>query len=224
VHISAGAAYLTTDILADNTDPDRNPLWGPRFQLRTDDGRRPATLKTGTTTDFKDLQAFGYLAADADPELDEGAIVTGVWIGNSDFSHRLVFARTAHLIWHDYGRGHRAQCPAHRDFVRPSSPSEIDGSRARPRATHPDHDRAVHGQRPNVDTDDRTRLAIEAATGRIGSRLRRLRACHRSAATQPAGSPSRPAPLRRSSSIWSVGTSQPVGGVEPGVDRRDARH
>ena len=45
--ISPEAAYLTTDILADNTDPGQNPLWGPRFQLLTDAGRRPATLKTG---------------------------------------------------------------------------------------------------------------------------------------------------------------------------------
>ena len=57
--LSAASAYLVTDILADNTDPATNPLWGPRFQLDTDGGRRPATLKTGTTNDFKDLQAVG---------------------------------------------------------------------------------------------------------------------------------------------------------------------
>ena len=57
-------------------------------------GRRPATLKTGTTNDFRDLQAFGYLPGDPDPTVTEGAIVTGVWIGNSDFSAILeVFAR-----------------------------------------------------------------------------------------------------------------------------------
>jgi membrane peptidoglycan carboxypeptidase len=49
--LTAASAHLVTDILADNTDPATNPLWGPRFQLLTEDGtRRPATLKTGTTS------------------------------------------------------------------------------------------------------------------------------------------------------------------------------
>ena len=84
--LSEQAAYLVTDILADNTDPAQNSIWGARFQLQTDEGRRPATLKTGTTNDFRDLQAFGFLAPDADPTVPEGALVTGVWVGNSDFS------------------------------------------------------------------------------------------------------------------------------------------
>ncbi|HVM24792.1 MAG TPA: transglycosylase domain-containing protein, partial [Candidatus Limnocylindrales bacterium] len=103
--VSAASAYLVTDILADNTDPATNPLWGPRFQLQTPDGgRRPATLKTGTTNDFRDLQAMGYLAADPDPEVTDGAIVTGVWVGNSDFSAiEDVFAADGPtFIWHDY--------------------------------------------------------------------------------------------------------------------------
>ena len=55
-------------------------LRGPAsFQLQADDGRRPATLKTGTTNDFKDLQAYGYLAGNPDdPDDANGAIVTGV--------------------------------------------------------------------------------------------------------------------------------------------------
>ena len=36
--LSAQSAYLVTDILADNTDPAANPLWGPRFQLPAADG------------------------------------------------------------------------------------------------------------------------------------------------------------------------------------------
>ena len=75
-----------------------------RFQLLTSDGRRPATLKTGTTNDFRDLQAFGYLAPDPDPAQAEGALVTGVWVGNSDFSRIAdVFAADGPtFIWHDY--------------------------------------------------------------------------------------------------------------------------
>jgi membrane peptidoglycan carboxypeptidase len=102
--LSAQAAYLVTDILADNTDPAQNSIWGERFQLLTDEGRRPATLKTGTTNDFRDLQAFGYLAPDADGSVAEGAFITGVWVGNSDFSEIAdVFAADGPtFIWHDY--------------------------------------------------------------------------------------------------------------------------
>jgi len=103
--VSPASAYLVTDILADNTEPAANPLWGPRFQLETDGGRRPATLKTGTTNDFRDLQAFGYLAPNPDdPDDPTGAIVTGVWVGNSDFSPIAdVFAADGPtFIWHDY--------------------------------------------------------------------------------------------------------------------------
>jgi membrane peptidoglycan carboxypeptidase len=120
--VSAQAAYLVTDILADNTDPAQNSIWGPRFQVTTDEGRHPATLKTGTTNDFKDLQAFGYLAPDADPTVSDGAIVTGVWVGNSDNTAITgVFAADGPTyIWHDY----MAEVTAHnnlpiRDFPRP---------------------------------------------------------------------------------------------------------
>jgi membrane peptidoglycan carboxypeptidase len=126
--LSEASAYLVTDILADNTDPAANPLWGPRFALEVDGGRRPATLKTGTTNDFKDLQAFGYLAADPDPSVTEGAIITGVWIGNSDFSAiENVFAADAPTyIWHDYMAEVAAlnELPV-RDFSVPSGVAEI---------------------------------------------------------------------------------------------------
>ena len=128
--LSAASAYLVTDILADNTDPATNPLWGPRFQLQTDDGgRRPATLKTGTTNDFKDLQAYGYLAGNPDdPDDPTGAIVTGVWVGNSDFSAiQDVFAADGPtFIWHDY----MAEVAAHNelpvyDFSQPDGVTEV---------------------------------------------------------------------------------------------------
>jgi len=102
--IGEDAAFLVTNILADNTNPATNIIWGKRFQLTTAAGRRPATLKTGTTNDFRDLQAFGYLAPDPDPTVDTGAIITGVWVGNSDFSAiKDVFAADGPtFIWHDY--------------------------------------------------------------------------------------------------------------------------
>ncbi|MGI8658238.1 MAG: penicillin-binding transpeptidase domain-containing protein, partial [Candidatus Limnocylindria bacterium] len=126
--LSAASSYLVTDILADNTDPQANPLWGPRFQLETESGRRPATLKTGTTNDFRDLQAVGYLAPDADPTVSDGAIVTGVWVGNSDFSQiQDVFAADGPtFIWHDYMAEVAAlnDLPV-RDFTRPDGIVEV---------------------------------------------------------------------------------------------------
>ncbi|HUF06825.1 MAG TPA: transglycosylase domain-containing protein [Candidatus Binatia bacterium] len=127
--ISPASAYLVTDILADNTDPATNPLWGPRFQLLTDAGRRPATLKTGTTNDFRDLQAFGYLAGNPDdPDDPTGAIVTGVWVGNSDFSPiQDVFAADGPtFIWHDYMAevAELNELPMY-DFRRPDGVTEV---------------------------------------------------------------------------------------------------
>jgi penicillin-binding protein 1A len=127
--LSEQAAYLVTDILADNTDPAENSIWGARFQLTTDEGRRPATLKTGTTNDFRDLQAFGFLAPDADPTVTDGALVTGVWVGNSDFSPIAdVFAADGPtFIWHDYMAEvtEAADLPL-RDFPRPDGIVEAE--------------------------------------------------------------------------------------------------
>ena len=84
--VSPQAAYIVTDILNGNTLPRVNPFWG-KFLVRGPDGaRRPATLKTGTNNDAKDLNAYGYIA----PPTEEGraagayALAVGVWNGNSD--------------------------------------------------------------------------------------------------------------------------------------------
>ena len=65
---SPQAAYIVTDILAGNTNPDVNPFWG-EFAITNEAGdRRPATLKTGTNNDAKDLNAYGFIA----PPTEEG--------------------------------------------------------------------------------------------------------------------------------------------------------
>lgn len=173
--ISPQAAYLVTDILADNTDPAQNALWGPRFQLLTDAGRRPATLKTGTTTDFRDLQAFGYIAADADPDIDEGALITGVWVGNSDFSAiDSVFAADGPtFIWHDYmAEVTTLNALPVRDFVRPEGIVDrtIDAmtGQAPGEFTTTTMGEIFMASGPGLDTDESHReLAIEAQTGKI---------------------------------------------------------
>ena len=84
--VSPQAAWLVTDILNGNTIRRVNPYWGA-FALTGPGGdRRPATLKTGTNNDAKDLNAYGYIA----PPTKEGraagayALAAGAWNGNSD--------------------------------------------------------------------------------------------------------------------------------------------
>ncbi|MFP5342682.1 MAG: transglycosylase domain-containing protein [Candidatus Limnocylindria bacterium] len=84
--VSAQAAYVVTDILDENTIRRVNPFWGA-FQVRSAEGdRRPATLKTGTNNDAKDLNAYGYIAPPTEEARADGAyaLAVGVWNGNSD--------------------------------------------------------------------------------------------------------------------------------------------
>ncbi len=84
-------AFLITDILADNQA--RGATFGFNSVLQIG---RPAAVKTGTTTDYRDNWAVGYT-----PEL-----VTGVWVGNTDFSpmRNLSGVAGAGPIWHDFMR------------------------------------------------------------------------------------------------------------------------
>ena len=86
--IDAGAAYIITDTLAGNTQPSINPFWG-QFELTSTSGQhRPATLKTGTNNDAKDLNAYGYIGVPSasDRKKGEYALAVGAWNGNSDNS------------------------------------------------------------------------------------------------------------------------------------------
>ncbi len=84
--VTPQAAYITTDILAGNTDPNQNPFWG-KFMLTDANGnRRPAAFKTGTNNDAKDLTAAGYVAPPDNSGADNEhySLVAAVWAGNSD--------------------------------------------------------------------------------------------------------------------------------------------
>jgi membrane peptidoglycan carboxypeptidase len=100
--VSAASAYVMTNILASNTDPAQNFFWG-RLAIYDGGKRRPATIKTGTNNDEKDLTAVGYVAAPKSTSAP--ALVTGTWMGNSDNSaptgtvHAL---ESAASLWSDY--------------------------------------------------------------------------------------------------------------------------
>jgi len=84
--VSSQAAYIMTDILAGNSVKSINPFWG-KWQITdgvTGSKVRPAAYKTGTTSDNRDVHAYGFLAPPSDPKLP--ALVAGVWMGNSDNS------------------------------------------------------------------------------------------------------------------------------------------
>jgi membrane peptidoglycan carboxypeptidase len=173
--IGADAAYLVTNILADNTNPATNTIWGKRFQLTTPDGRRPATLKTGTTNDYRDLQAFGYLAPDPDPTVDEGAIITGVWVGNSDFSPiKDVFAADGPTyIWHEFMQEvTTARALKLRDFPRPPGIVEaqidaLSGMLPGEFTTQTVTEVFAAGHQPSHQDTLHRRLMVEALTGKI---------------------------------------------------------
>ncbi len=91
-------AFLVTDILSDNNA--RAATFGFNSILRIG---RPAAVKTGTTTDYRDNWTVGYT-----PEL-----VTGVWVGNADNSPMVDLSGVAGAgpIWHDFMRAALAGKP-----------------------------------------------------------------------------------------------------------------
>ncbi len=79
--VSPQSAWIMADILAGNTQEKVNPYWA-EWQITDGKTRRPAGYKTGTTSDNRDVHAYGFLAP---PEtLAPPALVAGVWMGNSN--------------------------------------------------------------------------------------------------------------------------------------------
>jgi membrane peptidoglycan carboxypeptidase len=84
--VSPQSAWIVTDILDGNTQRRVNPFWGEFFIEGPGGDRRPATLKTGTNNDAKDLNAYGYIAPPTEAGRADGAyaLAVGAWNGNSD--------------------------------------------------------------------------------------------------------------------------------------------
>jgi peptidoglycan glycosyltransferase len=127
--IKPQSAYILTNILDGNTSRSINPFWG-EFQIKggPENSRRPATLKTGTNNDAKDLNAYGYIAPPSEEGRRNGAyaLAVGVWNGNSDNTpvstpERPVFSiDVSTFVWQGFLQEATADWEITR-FVRPDS-------------------------------------------------------------------------------------------------------
>jgi membrane peptidoglycan carboxypeptidase len=162
--VSPQAAYVMTDILASNTRPNQNPIWGA-FELSGPNGQhRPATLKTGTNNDANDLVAFGYTAPPGDEARAAGeyALVVGAWSGNSDGSpvltpqNPVLSTDVAAPMWRGFMREVTANWPI-ADFARPQGIVEADvdawsGGTPGPYTTQTMREVFIDGTVPGQDT------------------------------------------------------------------------
>ncbi len=112
--VSPQVAYLISDILSDNEARVRS--FGRSSPLRLSHAR-PAAVKTGTTTDWKDNWTIGYT-----PDL-----VVGVWVGNADNSSMIGVSGVtgAAPIWRDFMEAALANSPL-RPFRRPPGLIEME--------------------------------------------------------------------------------------------------
>jgi 1A family penicillin-binding protein len=110
--LSPQVAYLITDILSD--EQARAPAFGERSVLQLS---RPAAVKTGTTTDWRDNWTVGYT-----PKL-----AVGVWVGNADNQpmEHVSGVSGAGPIWHDFMELALLGYPV-REFERPPGIIEVE--------------------------------------------------------------------------------------------------
>jgi 1A family penicillin-binding protein len=116
--LDSRVAYLISDILSDDTS--RIPTFGEGSILNL---TRPAAVKTGTTTDYRDNWTVGYT-----PNL-----VTGVWVGNADNESMQYLTSTsgaggitgAAPLWHDVMEIALSKMPVE-DFTRPAGMVESE--------------------------------------------------------------------------------------------------
>jgi len=168
VVISPQTAFILTDILAGNTQPKTNPFWG-EWAIYDGHTRRPAAYKTGTTSDNRDVHAYGFLAPPKDPRAP--ALAVGVWMGNSNNEPNkdtLSLGSSAPLwsrILTDVSRGTPIA-----DFKQPSglvtaSVDAITGLRPGPFSSKTVREFFIKGTEPTRADDLRRTVDIDAASG-----------------------------------------------------------
>jgi membrane carboxypeptidase/penicillin-binding protein PbpC len=149
-------AYLVTDILSD--DLARIPSFGAGSVLELS---RPAAVKTGTTTDFRDNWTVGYT-----PDL-----VVGVWVGNADNEpmHNISGVTGAAPVWHDLMEAALKGQPVH-DFQQPNGLVEVEvcalsGLLPEPDCPHRVTELFLAGTEPTETCAMHRRIAVDLATG-----------------------------------------------------------
>ena len=154
--LSPQVAYLITHILSD--PQARLPAFGEGSVLEIS---RPAAVKTGTTTDYRDNWTVGYT-----PEL-----VVGVWVGNADNSpmERISGVDGAGPIWHDFMELALMGRPVSQ-FQRPAGLVEVQvcslsGLLPTPFCPHTRTELFIAGTEPKVYDDWYRPFQVDAATG-----------------------------------------------------------
>ena len=153
-------AYLITDVLSD--DLARMSAFGEGSVLKLS---RPAAVKTGTTTDWRDNWTVGYT-----PHL-----VVGVWAGNADNSPmRHVSGITgAAPIWHDFMEEVLEARPAV-EFIEPEGLSRVEvctlsGQLPNLHCPHRRTELFIAGTEPKETCKMHRLFELDAATGQLAS-------------------------------------------------------
>jgi 1A family penicillin-binding protein len=152
--------YLISDILSD--EYARAPSFGEGSVLRVN---RPAAVKTGTTTDWRDNWTVGYT-----PDL-----VVGVWVGNANNQpmERISGVDGAGPIWHDFIELSLMGRPA-QAFQRPPGIVEreicsLSGLLPTSYCPHTRRELYVAGTEPKLYDDWYQPFLIDTATGLLAA-------------------------------------------------------
>jgi membrane peptidoglycan carboxypeptidase len=166
--ISRDAAWVLTDIMAGNTDKKVNPFWG-KWAIFDGNTRRPAAYKTGTTSDNRDVAAYGYLAPPADKKAP--GLAVGVWMGNSDNSPndgKLSLDTSAPLwsaILQEVSKGEKIAQFKPPPTIQTATVDAFTGLRPGPFTRKTVKEYFVPGTVPTQKETLRTAASIDAATG-----------------------------------------------------------
>ncbi len=151
-------AWLITDMLSD--DAARAPSFGRGSVLQLG---RPAAVKTGTTTDWRDNWTIGYT-----PEL-----VAGVWVGNADNApmEQVSGVTGAGPIWHDFMQtallGRPEPSFRQPDGLVQAEVCALSGKRPTDLCPHRVTEWFVEGTVPAEEDDWYQLFRVDAATGRL---------------------------------------------------------
>jgi membrane carboxypeptidase/penicillin-binding protein PbpC len=160
-------AYLITDILSD--DLARMPAFGEASVLKLS---RPAAVKTGTTSDWRDNWTIGYTPPGRG---GWGGVVVGVWAGNADNSpmHDVSGITGAAPLWHDFMEEVLEARPVE-EFVEPEGLTHVEvctlsGQLPNPYCPHRRTELFIAGSEPTETCKMHQLFALDATTGQLAS-------------------------------------------------------